>query len=285
MYVIGFGGIAGSGKSTAADYVEIESLNHDCKPIRLSFADPVRAQAAKQAGYDDWRIFKHEKPDLYRELCQLVADEGRPSTWVNLLNEKLKQIQAEELSDSNLLFEERLVIIDDLRYSNEIELVKAWQGLTVYVSPGNRIVADADGAWRAHESEWLNQRIEGGVIEIENYYEWVVFNSGDPMAFEKKLHDRLQFFIGCSPSRFADECNCPACLGFRVDIQGLKKQLKTFVNLTCRKKLSMRLLRYTAITLMVLRPVAIHRWTSLVRMSIRMRRMIYEEAINCYLRW
>jgi len=219
MYVIGFGGIAGSGKSTAADYVEIESLNHDCKPIRLSFADPVRAQAAKQAGYDDWRIFKHEKPDLYRELCQLVADEGRPSTWVNLLNEKLKQIQAEELSDSNLLFEERLVIIDDLRYSKEIELVKAWQGLTVYVSPGNRIVADADGAWRAHESEWLNQRIEGGVIEIENYYEWVVFNSGDPMAFEKKLHDRLQFFIGCSPSRFADECNCPACLGFRVDIQ------------------------------------------------------------------
>lgn len=219
MQVIGIGGIAGSGKSTAADYIEIESINYDCKPIRLSFADLVRKEAGMNSGYNDWRILKDKDPELYRELCQSIADEGRPSTWVNHVNARLAEIQQEELEDNEAIFCERVVIIDDVRFTNEIEMLQSWQAELVFVFAGNREVPDAEGAWRAHESEALNQKIEGGSEDAEKYYGWAVFNEKDERDFEHKLEQRLPALLGVEPSRFANKCNCMTCRGFRCDVQ------------------------------------------------------------------
>ena len=217
MFVIGIGGIAGSGKSTAADFIEIESINHDCKPIRLSFADPVRAQAAEEAGFEDWRILKDQNHEMYRILCQSIADAGRPSKWVNIMHEKLKEIQKEEAEDSCPIFEERLVIIDDVRYPNELELVNSWQGVTLFIRQGDRPVEDS-GAWRAHDSEWLNQQVEAARPEYADSYEWEIFNDRDEVALEKKLMDRLPAFTGVAPNRYSDKCNCTSCKIFRADV-------------------------------------------------------------------
>lgn len=219
MHVIGIGGIAGSGKTTAADYIQIESINFDCKPIRLSFADLVRKEAGERSGYDDWRILKEKDPNEYRKLCQSIADDGRPSRWVNYMNEKLATIQKQELEDDDPVFCERVVIIDDVRYENEIELLKAWHAELIFVFAGDRKVQNANGKWRAHESEWLNQKIEGGSADAEAFFKWSVFNNGSEMQFEKKLHDRLQYVLGVDPTRFANECTCVSCRGFRCDVQ------------------------------------------------------------------
>lgn len=219
MFVLGFGGMAGSGKTTAADFVEIESINLDCKPIRISFADPVREQAAKEAGYTDWRIFKNEKHDLYRERCQAIADEGRPGKWVDIMNAKLKEIELEEAKCTDPLFTERLVIIDDVRFQNELELVKAWAGVSVFVFLGTRTNELADGKWRAHESEWMNQHVEAGRPDYDDLYTWLVYNDKDEKTFEKKLLERLDNFCGTNPSRYSFQCSCSSCRIFRADIQ------------------------------------------------------------------
>ena len=219
MHVIGIGGMAGSGKTTAADFIEIESINLDCKPIRISFADPVRAEAAKRAGYDDWRLLKKEKHEEYRKLCQEIADEGRPSTWVNIMNEKLQKIQAEETQCSSPIFEERLVIIDDVRFHNELELIKAYEGTTVFIHLGDRMSDLPDGPWRTHESEELSQLVEAQRPEYTDLFQWDIFNDKDHLVLEKKLADRLDAFCGTAPVRFAKPCDCPTCRLFRADIQ------------------------------------------------------------------
>lgn len=219
MFVLGIGGMAGSGKTTAADFIEVESINLDCDPIRLSFADPVREQAAAQAGYDDWRIFKKEKHSVYRKLCQTIADEGRPNKWVNIMNDKLKAIEAEEVKDTLPIFMERLVIIDDVRYRNEIDLVKAWAGVPVFINLGARSSTLEGGEWRAHESEWMNQQVEAGRPEYSDLYDWFMFNNKDQLALEKKIEARLDAFCGTSPTRFAKPCDCATCKIFRADIQ------------------------------------------------------------------
>lgn len=219
MFVIGIGGMAGSGKTTAADYIEIESINLDCTPIRLSFADPVREQAAAQAGFDDWRIFKKQNHEEYRDLCQSIADEGRPGKWVNIMEEKLRKIQEEELEDGDPNFKERLVIIDDVRYENEIDLLKCWEALRLFIFIGKRSSKLPGGKWRAHESEWMNQHVEAYRPEYADYYDWYLFNDRDHITFETKLDDRLEQFCGTAPSRFGKSCDCPSCKIFKADIQ------------------------------------------------------------------
>lgn len=219
MQVIGIGGIAGSGKSTTADYIEIESINFDCRPIRLSFADMVRKEAGERSEHKDWRILKEKNPAVYRQLCQSIADDGRPSAWVNYMNERLAQIQKEEAEDTDPIFCERVVIIDDVRYENEIDLLKAWHAELVFVFAAGRDIPDANGAWRSHESEYLNQKIEGGSIDAEDFYGWAIFNNGTELDYEKKLHERLPALLGVDPTRFTNKCECIACRGFRCDVQ------------------------------------------------------------------
>ena len=40
---------------------------------RLSFASPLKDAVAAEHGYDDWRKFKEEKPEDYRDQCQRIG--------------------------------------------------------------------------------------------------------------------------------------------------------------------------------------------------------------------
>ncbi len=217
MHVLAIGGMGRVGKSTVADYIEIESINHDCRPIRLSFADPVKVEACKETGYDDWRILKQEKPDLYRKVCQDIGDEGRPSSWVDKMQASLIELQIDELKQDTNLFEEYLVIIDDVRYPNELEMLKDFEATTLFVYAGTRELPNMIG--REHESEEMSQKIEMMIPGYSEIFEWSIFNEADNITLEEKLDERMDYLVGSSPSRFGKPCPCNSCKAFKTDIR------------------------------------------------------------------
>lgn len=226
MHVIVLGGIARVGKTDVADIIEMEAEAEGMRVKRLSFASPLKDAVAKEHGYDDWRKFKEEKPEVYRDECQRIGAERRaedPDYWVNKWNEALQTCMQEELlnGDGPLGWEEYLIIADDCRYPNELEAAKKWEALTMFVFAGERLndIPDVDAAWRAHESEEMSQKIEAFLPEYQTLFDWSIFNDKDFSALEKKLQERMPYLLGHHGSRYGKACDCNECKAFKADIQ------------------------------------------------------------------
>jgi hypothetical protein len=166
MHVVGFAGLARGGKTTTArllfDWCEQNGMN----PMLYSFAQPMK-RAAKRIGLD-----KDSDPELYRKTLQRWGESRRdpkykpgitgPDYWVNRVLVELLEIQIREQSEYsrldqygwNRVFKETVVIFDDMRYANEVELVKTLNGTTVFVDGSFRL-KDLGAEWRQHESERL----------------------------------------------------------------------------------------------------------------------------------
>ena len=226
MHVVVLGGIARVGKTDVADIIEMEAKAEGMRVKRVSFASPLKEAVAKEHGYDDWRKFKEEKPQVYRDECQRIGAEKRaenPDYWVDRWNETLNTLTQEELlnGDGPLGWEEYLVIADDCRYPNELEAAKLWDALTMFVFAGRRLpeVPDVDAPWRAHESEEMSQKIEAMLDDYQDLFEWSIFNDGTMADLENKLKERMPFLIGQHGVRFGQECTCNECKAFKADIQ------------------------------------------------------------------
>lgn len=224
MQVIVLGGMARVGKTDIADWVVDQANISGMHPIRLSFADPLKKQAAQNAGYDDdWRRYKKEKPNEYRKVCQDLGADKRaidPDYWVNLWKEEVSKYSQEELSVSpEEGWGETVVVVDDCRYENEVHAAKFFEAFTMFIYAGERKIPDSDAAWRSHESEELSQRIEGGDEDGGQFFDWAVVNNGSLSDLEDKLEKRKDFMLGLSPGRFSTLCTCGECATFRFDIQ------------------------------------------------------------------
>ena len=224
MQVIVLGGMARVGKTDIADWIVDQANVSGMHPIRLSFADPLKKQAAEDAGYGtDWRKYKKEKPSEYRKVCQDLGASKRavdPDYWVNLWKEEVSKHSQDELTVSpEEGWGETVVIVDDCRYKNEIDAAKYFQSFTMFIYAGSREIPDSDAEWRAHESEELSQRIEGGDEEGCQYFDWAIVNNGSTSDLEDKLEKRKDFMLGLSPGRFSTLCTCGECSTFRFDIQ------------------------------------------------------------------
>jgi hypothetical protein len=158
MRVIAFAGPAQSGKTTVAGLVEQNAIKAGYRVVREAFAGPLK-RAAERVGAG-----KQDDPDKYRSLCQRWGAEKRkkePGFWVRRMRDRLEKTNLKEIGDySNIWvqahltdWKETLVIIDDVRYLNEVELVKGIGGVVVFIDPGKRI--NLDDAFRRHESEKL----------------------------------------------------------------------------------------------------------------------------------
>lgn len=158
MRVIAFAGPAQSGKTTVASLVEQNAIEAGYRVVREAFAGPLK-RAAERVGAG-----KQDDPDRYRSLCQKWGAEKRgkePGFWVRRMKDRLEKINTEEIGAySNIWvqahltdWKETLVIIDDVRYLNEVELIKGIGGVVVFIDPGKRI--DLDDPFRKHESEKL----------------------------------------------------------------------------------------------------------------------------------
>jgi hypothetical protein len=226
MHVIVLGGIARVGKTDVADIIEMEAEAEGMRVKRLSFATPLKDAVAEEHGYDDWRKFKEEKPEVYRDECQRIGAERRaenPDYWVDQWNEQLQTCMQEELlnGDGPLGWEEYLIIADDCRYPNELEAARKWEALTLFVYAGNRLseVPEAEAAWRAHESEEMAQRVEAFEEEYQTIFDWAIFNDKGLEELEAKLQERMPYLLGHHGARFGRSCDCNECKAFMADVQ------------------------------------------------------------------
>ena len=164
------------------------------KVVRESFALPMREAWERLASFLTWRtgelVNRETKPNLYRTVMQKWGSSRRqanPDHWVERMAGRLIQHNYEEKKryETNTdvgTWRETLVLIDDIRYTNEVELIRDLDGVVVFVDPKKRI--DLTGEWRAHESEALAMGYIEGAFDDEMFDEVIVNNKTTQVLFE-----------------------------------------------------------------------------------------------------
>lgn len=146
--IIGLIGPARAGKTTLATSI----LDQVGSGAVLHFADPIR-NALSSVG-----VTKEGTPTLYRKLAQLVGQSCRDfdrDWWVNRF-----EIDLEAQPD------DVLILIDDVRYQNEIDLLKHYGATLIFVDAHDRI--DLTEEFRAHESEAIPNILHGELSEAHH---------------------------------------------------------------------------------------------------------------------
>jgi hypothetical protein len=198
MKVIAFAGLARAGKTTAANILaEIYTKNgHDVRI--MSFAEPMK-RAAKRIGLD-----KDKDPIKYRDTLQRWGSTRRdpafrpgvsgPHYWADRVLAELIEMKIEEkhnymmydCADAATLFRDKVVIFDDCRYPNEVEMIASINGITVFVDGISRIT-DPLAEWRHHESEQMAWQYTFGLIPDE-MFDYYMVNDGDVNDLRSKLN-------------------------------------------------------------------------------------------------
>ena len=158
MEIIGLTGQARCGKSHAAEYLCKLAFEAGATPHRVSFAGALK-RASAEAGFP-----KETHPKEYREFCQTEGAARRaedPDHWVKLTLQEIKEIRDKE--DKKLeeghKFWEQVVIIDDVRYQNEIDAILRMGGTMAHICAGDRLPTP-HARWRRHESEKMAKAID-----------------------------------------------------------------------------------------------------------------------------
>jgi hypothetical protein len=200
MIVVGLSGKARTGKShlTRELFTAAEHLGWDVKTC--PFAGPLK-RSAEEKGFG-----KDKNPEEYRKYCQEHGAGMRaenPDHWVNLWMEDIKALAKEELEAERPL----LVLVDDVRYGNEVEILRKHGGVVCYVKHGDRAIEDPNGAWRRHESEAIANELEtldDDMIKDRGYH-YVIHNNTKPDALTKWATSFVNTVC------VADNCPCEAC--------------------------------------------------------------------------
>ena len=157
--VIGFSGLKGSGKTTAAEYMV---AHHGF--MRMSFAKPIKDMLRVLGVSEDWP--KEEPHPLLcgmtprRALQTLGTEWGRDmiggDIWVNILKDRIKHSR---------------IVIDDVRFKNEMVMIEELnelrnhRGLMVNISR-----KEAANAGDQHQSEMEVLELSND-FTIQNDYE------------------------------------------------------------------------------------------------------------------
>lgn len=138
--VIGFFGVARSGKSTAAHYAAEWFRKHDTPAQVRSFAGPLKNGLAEMG------IEKDATPELYRKAAQYMGTEicrdYDPNWWVNQMDRCI-----------NNLPDNGVVLIDDCRFENEFEYLRSIDATLIFMRGGDRI--DLSSPVYDHSSETI----------------------------------------------------------------------------------------------------------------------------------
>jgi hypothetical protein len=204
MKIIGFAGLARSGKTESCNLMERWAKKNGYRTIRMSFAGPLK-DALKRAG-----ITKEDSPKQYREIAQKWGANRRdpeyrpgvtgPDYWVRKVAKKICSIaESEHLNylkaDSTIGlsgWKETLVLFDDVRYENECQMIKAMNGTMVFVSAWDRLFRNGnkdewvEGSWRWHESEQMAIEFEVGVLD-DIWFDYVLVNDGSAQRLAKSV--------------------------------------------------------------------------------------------------
>jgi hypothetical protein len=218
MITIMIGGQARVGKTTLAKWISEYAYNNKYTPVIVPFAAALKEEAAKK-GYT-----KDTNQEEYREFCQTLGSTMRqedPDYWVKQFRIKIKKLYEEEqaaLKADPSIWHEKVIIVDDCRYTNEIAAARDIRALTVFVSAGERELPEEFAEWRTHESEALAIAIETGNKQYEDMFHYTLKNDESEAAFKTKCNTKFdEWFHLLSESMLDDLCNCELCLSSRED--------------------------------------------------------------------
>lgn len=153
MQIVGFGGLAKAGKTTAANILAEWAFNRGYHVVMDGFAQPLKKASAIMG------FHKGGTTDaLYRAFCQQEGARARAADEDWFVNLMANRIQVAVLEEQNRLagdgMHETLLIIDDIRFLNEVALLKKNNARTMFICAAARLT-DLDAEWRQHESEEL----------------------------------------------------------------------------------------------------------------------------------
>ena len=149
--VIGFFGVARSGKSTAAHYAAEYFRKRDIPAYVRSFAGPLKEGLATMG------IHKDTHPDLYRLAAQYmgteICREYDSNWWVKQTKHRIDNTP-----------KDGVVLIDDCRFPNEFEYLRSIDADLIFMRGGKRI--DLSSSIYNHDSETI-------AMEYEMFWEGV----------------------------------------------------------------------------------------------------------------
>jgi hypothetical protein len=198
MNIIGFAGPAKGGKTTVANML-IARAYDNWFPISEQFAGPLKESSRllgfRKGGSTD---------DLYRDFCQYAGNLGRtrcPRWFVALMEAKLNGIAEEDRISSEQdpdIWKERLIVIDDVRFENEIDLIHRFGGKVVFVDAFRRL-PDLDADWRQHVSEKLAMDYGLGRLTNDTLMDFLLVNNGTEDQLEDLVDALAPLWLGEVP--------------------------------------------------------------------------------------
>jgi hypothetical protein len=186
MQIITLSGKARVGKTWLAKEIAEYSFEQGQIPVLLSLADGIKDEAQKLG------LTKEEQPKEYREFCQTFGIEKRNQDrdyWVKVLKDKINHHRSLEVRamEGNKTHWERVIIVDDVRFMNEVAFGREVGAIQIFISSGRRTLVDSDADWREHESEMLANSVEANEKNFEEVFEYYLVNEGT----KKELMDSL----------------------------------------------------------------------------------------------
>jgi hypothetical protein len=228
MIILGLSGKARAGKTRLCKELFSAAEKQGWDVFVKPFAGPLKKYVTEDLGYS-----KELYPKEYRENCQLIGAKKRednPDHWVDLWYKDMVESMASEMSDAQ---RPALYIVDDVRYKNEIALLKSPKvGATLlFVKHKSRVIEDPTGDWRNHASEKLSNVFEVTANkDLKKLYkfDFIVDNDKEEDALEHWAENFLSFISANSP------CLCEACVSnFEMrepDIDLIDEELKEFLD-------------------------------------------------------
>ena len=228
-------GQAGVGKSTLAAFVAQQAFKQGLTPVLLAFASPIKEDAVRK-GYG-----KEVNPEKYRKYCQDIGAARRlddPDYWVLRFDTYVQQIREEERKDlkNDKKFWERVIIVDDARYLNELAYGSLYNAATVFISSRDRKDLDLDAMWRDHESEELSRSIDSGTAgNVLKTFTNIVFNDDGIDGFKDVAKELTPVWCGLTADTYCSKtstCTCTACNDKRKkDFPKLKTIIDNLIDL------------------------------------------------------
>jgi len=211
MQIVLIAGQARSGKTTLAKAIAREGFNRGFIPVVELFAMPIK-EAAEEKG-----LCKTENPQEYRKFCQDFGSRCRKDDihfFVRQAEERVKEyakLEAADIAEGKKHWE-RLIIFDDARYPNELKFGKTVDGITFFISRGDKL-PDRHGKWRNHESEYLSRIVDGNGFEshFDDVFDIYIVNDSDEAAIEKDVHKEYANWMGIHQPEYLSSCDEDTC--------------------------------------------------------------------------
>jgi hypothetical protein len=214
------------GKTTLAKWLSEYAYNEGYTPVILPFANALK-QEAEAKGYS-----KDKNPEEYRTFCQTLGSDMRNKDsdyWVKRFREKITNMYEQEkaaLEAEPDTWHEKVVIVDDCRYMNEVAAARDLRALTVFVAAGKRKLPEAQAEWRNHESEALANSMEDKDKNYTEVFDYVLYNNGTEKQYKDKAIQKFEeWFHILSDGLLGNLCTCELCQASREDRNPNEKQI------------------------------------------------------------